>query len=253
MKHLILSTLLAVVALSASAFNKIYRLDGQFSAINASGNVEIDYTVGAKPSLTAKFKKQSDAALLEVHIAKGTLTITTKDPDNLLKDEVKITLTAPACNKITIDGNAEINVLSPMQFTAMEVTSSGNSQVDFNSTLNVDGLKANSSGNSEIDFDGAVTCKTLAATASGNSEMGFDKLVADHVDVGVAGNATLKMTGKAVTADLRSSGNSSLKATKLGAKTGTALASGNSTLKCAVKKLTSRTVTGNASFRNIAE
>lgn len=233
-----------------------FTVNSGFSGINASGNVEIEYTSSPRVSIKATGTQEA-LKTLKIYTSRDMLHLEMRQPHNYNYNnrrkslEVKLTISGPTLRNYKLSGNSSLEVKDGVEINGtVTINTSGNSELDFEKSVSCENVSANSSGNSEVEFDSGVKCSKLKAISSGNSEFTVKSALCDIVSAISSGNSTL--TIKAINAAniaATSSGNSDL---TVSGKSNTlaATASGNSSLNCSGVRAsnTSTSCSGNASL-----
>lgn len=248
-KIFILLSLMMVCSAACFAANKTFQIKGKITAIEAAGNVKVEYTISNQVSVVAS----TDADFLKyvtVTLRNGKLTINydTKDHRNPPSAEVKVA--APAVGNFTATGNSTLEVESALNLATITAAAGGNSTLEFDENVTANTIKADSWGNSTLKFDDPVKTTTLNGTAGGNSTLKIKQLNATTANIEAGGNATANVAGTADSVVLNGQGNATVQTPGLVAKGGSANASGNSTVRCNVARLTTETCSGNATIKN---
>lgn len=261
MKKVLFTLLSAIMLFSCASTNaatrqttKQYTVNSSFTAIHVQSNIEVDYDIARKVSITAT----ADAdylPLLKIYVKNNTLYLETENHKNNFNgknEAIKVKLSAPVVRKYSTSGNAHIDVNSAIK-TDGEVNAgtSGNSKIEFNQTVDCgtivvgtsgnskvsfdkktvcNAIKAGTSGNSTLDID-AIVCETIQLGSSGNSEVDIENISAVKVNAGSSGNSDIKLSGTADNVSLKASGNSDLNGRKLVARNSSVSSSGNATVK----------------------
>lgn len=243
MKKILLTT--AVLALAVGAFAAERNVTvGNFSGINASGNIEIEYRVGS-PSLRLVGDNREIAAV-DVKLMGQMLNIEAK-----AAGEIKAYLYGPVSNTFILNSRAELDVESDLDLgnRTFSVRVGDKASADFR---NVSSGPAtfSVSGMAEVEVD-RLGSRSFNANVLGNAELSVGALDTNAASATVSDNAELKIKGgTASSINFNASGNSVVKASRLAARSGQAMASGNGLIEVNVAgKFTSRD-TENASVNN---
>lgn len=261
MKKTILSLLvllLSAATMSArddsSKVSRTFTVSKEFTAINVSGNIEVEYTPAGNVNISARAIPQVLDAL-KIYVKNGTLYLETEAISNALNNkngEIKVKLSAPVMSSYITHGNSEleingaINLNKTLTFNTsgnssieangtvstagtIKLCSSGNSKLEIERSVKCEDLNVEASGNSDIDVEG-TSCSAITATTSGNSSVEIEKIQSKGLTASASGNSVLKLSGNATTATLSSTGNSEIKARKLVARNMSTSNSGNSSI-----------------------
>lgn len=243
MKKILLTT--AILALAAGAFAAERNVTvGNFSGINASGNIEIEYRVGS-PSLRLVGDSREIAAI-DVKLMGQMLNI-----DAPVAGEVKAYLYGPVSNTFILNSLAELDVESDLDLgnRTFSVRVGDKSSADFRN-VSCGPATFSVSVMAEVEVDRLVS-RSFNANVLGTAELSVGALDTNAASATVSDNAELKIKGgTASSINFNASGISVVKASRLAARSGQAMASGSSLIEVNVAgKFTSRG-TDNASVNN---
>lgn len=244
MKKILLTT--AVLALAAGAFAAERNVTvGNFSGINASGNIEIEYRVGS-PSLRLVGDSREIAAV-DVRLMGQMLNI-----DAPVAGEVKAYLYGPVSNTFILNSLAELDVESDLDLgnRTFSVRAGDKSSADFRN-VSCGPATFSVSVMAEVEVDRLVS-RSFNANVLGTAELSVGALDTNAASATVADIAKLKIKGGTVRSiNFNASGSSVVKASRLAAGSGQAIARGSSLIEVNVSgKFTSRS-TDSASVSNI--
>ena len=232
MKSHCLALLFSLLCLMASAQTKShnYTIKGNIAAIEAYGNVEIDYTIASKTAMSVKATGES-LDLLKIEQKGSTLLIYTEG--NYKKDgKIEVKLSAPAIYKFSVSGNADVEVKGLLVGkNTLDVNASGNAKLSFEGDVNVATIKFDTSANSDVSLEN-VNSGRLEIDSSGNSKVEAEDLTLETVSVDASGNSLVDLHGNATSGTYGASGNSTIDAYELKLSSGSVEASGNSTVRC---------------------
>lgn len=249
MKKLCFSLLLSLFCLAAPAQDqtRTYKVKGSVAAIEAYGNVEIDYKIA--PTLNIKGTTSGmpmDALKVE---KKGSTLVIYTEGNFKEKSYAKVTMSAPAIYSYDISGNVDMDVEGLLAGPGtLKVVSGGNATVDFEGDANMAKIQFISHGNSHISLDN-VNSTALVIDASGNSSIEAKDMLLETVKVDASGNSHIDLHGNGTSGDYDASGNSVIDAYELKLSTGTIDASGNASVRCNIAEPKYQT-SGNASISN---
>lgn len=270
MNKLIIAVIAAALAIpatiSAKAYTRVLTVKGNFTALQAQGNLEVEYTTSATTSATIKAEYSEDLDKVKASLRGGILTLTTIGNQ---RGDIKVKLSAPAINDFRASGNSEIEVESPVSGTSVTLKAEDNASIDIDRNINTSTLTINTSGNSHIKVDGNITSTQVKADTQLNSHIKLGSVNADALQLSTAdnsnfrcsditvskivaqsaGNSHMRLGGKAGNVEYNSTGNSHITAGMLKAKSGQARSSDNSHITAAVNNL-SHTSTGNSYITN---
>lgn len=253
-------------SLSAKSFTRVLEVKGNISAINSSGNIEVEYTPAAKVSAVIKVEYKEDIANVTSSLKGGVLSLSTKGKT---KGEITVKLSAPGINNLDASGNSTIEVEGSLSGRDVDLRSSGNAGIKIEQNINAPKVTINTGGNSSVKVSGTLLSPSVFVNTDQNSVAKIAVLDTDNLDVKTEGNSSFKskqikagavkatstnnsvltLAGRAGTVSYTSKDNSILKAGSLQANGGMAEADGNSQLYSNINGLqpTSR---GNAVLRN---
>ncbi len=236
-----------------------------FTALSVDGQAEVDFRQGteAEPFVVI-YGSDNLVSLVDVKSDGNTLTINYKEPLLITGEgRLKITVVAPALERVDVRQSAEVDVLGLLTTTDLAVTASGEGEVSFQS-VNAAKVTAHLSGDSSVDFD-SLACQTLTADASDTASFESDRTACDsvtlyasdraevsaeglsgrHVSVTARDYAEADLEGSVLTADVKASGSAEIDADDAMAQKVTAAASDSARVKVYV----SDTLTADASKR----
>lgn len=245
MKKILLTT--AVLAIAAGAFAAERNVTvGNFSGINASGHIEIEYRVGPQPSLRLVGDSREIAAV-DVRLMGQMLNI-----DAPVAGEVKAYLYGPVSNTFILNSLAELDVESDLDLgnRTFSVRAGDKSSADFRN-VSCGPATFSVSVMAEVEVDRLVP-RSFNANVLGTAELSVGALDTNAASATVADIAKLKIKGGAARSiNFNASGSSVVKASRLAAGSGQAIARGSSLIEVNVSgKFTSRS-TDAASVSNI--
>lgn len=245
MKKILLTT--AVLALAAGAFAAERSVTvGNFSGINASGHIEIEYRVGPQPSLRLVGDSREIAAV-DVRLMGQMLNI-----DAPVAGEVKAYLYGPVSNTFILNSLAELDVESDLDLgnRTFSVRVGDKSSADFRS-VSCGPATFSVSVMAEVEVD-RLGSRSFNANVLGTAELSIGALDTNAASATVSDNAELKIKGgTARSINFNASGISVVKASRLAAGSGQAMARDCSQIEVNVSgKFTSRS-TDSASVSNI--
>lgn len=259
MKKLLL-TFVAIMAVAIMGNAKSTKLDinGKFSGISVSGNIEVTYTPSTKVSAKVN---APEGVEVKASVVDNVLTLSST---GTAQGDIKVTITGPALDAISTTGNAEVKVETPMNTTALAISATGDSEVKFVGVI-ASNVAVRASGNSEVKFDelmcenlaldcsgnaeadfGTLTGNVMAINGSGNAEIDIKRITLDRLAVNCSGNAQLEVAGQTNVITFNASDMAHIDASALAANGGSASASGSAFIKCHVAGLnavTSETAT----------
>lgn len=245
MKKILLTT--AVLALAAGAFAAERNVTvGNFSGINASGHIEIEYRVGPQPSLRLVGDSREIAAV-DVRLMGQMLNI-----DAPVAGEVKAYLYGPVSNTFILNSLAELDVESDLDLgnRTFSVRVGDKSSADFRN-VSCGPATFYVSVMAEVEVD-RLGSRSFNANVLGTAELSIGALDTNAASATVSDNAELKIKGgTARSINFNASGISVVKASRLAAGSGQAMARDSSQIEVNVSgKFTSRS-TDSASVSNI--
>lgn len=245
MKKILLTT--AVLALAAGAFAAERNVTvGNFSGINASGHIEIEYRVGPQPSLRLVGDSREIAAV-DVRLMGQMLNI-----DAPVAGEVKAYLYGPVSNTFILNSLAELDVESDLDLgnRTFSVRVGDKSSADFRN-VSCGPATFSVSVMAEVEVD-RLGSRSFNANVLGTAELSIGALDTNAASATVSDNAELKIKGgTARSINFNASGISVVKASRLAAGSGQAMARDCSQIEVNVSgKFTSRS-TDSASVSNI--
>lgn len=227
--------LISVTAQGATAtdhqtVSKEYNL-GQFSAIDVSSAVDVVFT----PSTGSQYSVMAEGTAgmierLQVRVAGDVLTIRQRSNTKFSprKDKLKVYVSAPALQSVTVSGASSIEV-SRLSTPMLEVNGSGAGSVNIKQLV-AEQVTVKVRGASSTRLDGVTTKATF--TSEGASSVKAESLHAAHVlaicsgasnigcyashsvDATASGASRITVKGKPAQTDVRSSGASNINVSK---------------------------------------
>lgn len=169
MKNTILKTSLSVIlilfATLAFSQKKETRDVSKFSGIGMAISGDLYLSQGSPQKVVVSAKDdQIDA--IETYVKNGVLKIKTDSWRTNFKD-VKIWVTVPDINKISLSGSADIKAETPIKSETMDIGVSGSGKI-YIDELKVEELDIAISGSGEVNLAGAAEELDLRISGSGN-------------------------------------------------------------------------------------
>lgn len=142
-----------------------------FSGINSSGITPIEINYGTNYSVVVK-GSSNIIPYFETRVVNNVLYLGF-DRANISGDDVKVVLTMPLLNKISLSGNSKMKI---------------NGHFPLQPSLDV-----SLSGAVDLEIGGSMALNKLKIDISGASEIDFEKLNTKHADIDISGNAMVKL------------------------------------------------------------
>lgn len=243
MKKILLSLLVALIAVTACAAERSLAIKGPVSAIRVSAGVDVTYipdTVRAKVLITGP---ANNVPNVKVSLRNGVLHIygDTSGKKGLLRlfgiggghplKDVKVTLYAPHVARMSASSGAELDVEAPVNVPGQnaEILASSGSDISIE-WLTCGALRCNTSSGADISID-ILTTRTAALDASSGSDIDIDAVTADSLTADSSSGGDISIAGAANTATVKASSGGSINVRKLSCPAITAHKSTGGTIK----------------------
>ncbi|MDO8365566.1 MAG: head GIN domain-containing protein [Saprospiraceae bacterium] len=169
-----------------------------FHALDLQISGEVEVRVGEKFSVEVS-AQQNILPLLKTEVKDGALLIYWKDNINTA-ESIKIKVTAPAFDKLSVGGSGSIRVLNALQAEKMSMNISGSGEI-YSLQSDFDQLAVGIDGSGTVELGGKAN--DLKADISGSGDVKAKGLTANTLKVIISGSGT-------VTVDVTNSLNASV-------------------------------------------
>ena len=156
-----------------------------FKEIRTSGSIDVEIRIGDQYQVTV----QDDENLLPhviTEVRNGSLNIRYEDNFSIMNDHAKVFITAPAINKLTTSGSADITsdgVISNNNQLEFSTSGSGDIKAEIDAPV----VKATSSGSGNITLSGRT--KDFECRISGSGDAKCSGLKSENAVVRVSGSS----------------------------------------------------------------
>ena len=155
------------------------------SEVKTSGSIDVEIRSGDKYSLTV----QDDENLLPYVITEvndGVLNIHYKDGYYVMRDHAKVIVTAPALEKLSSSGSADITSVGVIKNSnRIEINTSGSG--DINAEVDAPSIRVTGSGSGNITLSGRT--KDFNCQISGSGDVKCGNLKSENAVIHVSGSS----------------------------------------------------------------
>lgn len=164
-----------------------------FNAITLQGGENVIFQQSTDSTSSVKvYGADNVVDLMDIRVENGTLIISKKDQVMIFgsKSEVKVMVSAPTLNKITVQGSGDVVLKKSLRTDKLEITIEGSGDI-----------KADS-----------IYCNELSSTIQGSGDIELKGIKGETVEAMIQGSGDILLTGEAKTVSLETQGSGEINA-----------------------------------------
>ena len=165
-----------------------------FTDVEVTGSIDVEYTQKPGRPTVLVYTSDNIVNLLDVYVKDGTLHLGFKKNYRITYDKLQVRISSEALGKVWVTGSGSFSMPGEVKTgnVGLYVTGSGDIMAH---RLVCNGLKAHVAGSGDISGQ-EIVCASMEGSVTGSGDVSFGNLlVAQTVDVKIAGSGTFKING----------------------------------------------------------